>query len=75
MTVKRKCELLEKLRRAAKFAGLRASRVHRFKPLTDAELRQERQRSIDALIQHLLAGHDGKPCPAGDRPIVKPRAG
>jgi hypothetical protein len=25
---------------------------------------------IDALIRHLLAGHDGEPCPDGDRPIV-----
>ena len=28
---------------------------------------------IYALIKHLLAGHDGHACPAGDRPIVNPR--
>ena len=37
----------------------------------DAELSRESHRRIDALIKHLLAGHDGLPCPAGDRPIVR----
>jgi hypothetical protein len=36
----------------------------------DAELNGERHKSINAVIKHLLVGHEGKPCPAGDRPIV-----
>jgi hypothetical protein len=36
----------------------------------DAELNGEKDKSINAVIKHLLVGHEGKPCPAGDRPIV-----
>jgi hypothetical protein len=36
----------------------------------DAELNGEKDKSVNALIRHLLVGHEGKPCPAGDRPIV-----
>lgn len=36
----------------------------------DAELTRTEHKKIDALVRHLLAGHDGGPCPAGDRPIV-----
>jgi hypothetical protein len=67
-----KCEELEQLRREATFAGLRTRRPDRFGQLGAAELQKEAERTIDALIQHLLVGHNGKPCPAGDRPIVKP---
>ena len=73
MAAKPKCEELQQLRGEAKAALLRASRTLRFNQFTDAELLKEGQRRIDALIQHLLAGHDGKPCPAGDKPIVKPK--
>jgi hypothetical protein len=73
MKAKPECEELEQLRREAKFAGLRAGRTGRYGQLGAAELKKEAHRKIDALIQHLLAGHNGKPCPAGDRPIVKPR--
>jgi hypothetical protein len=38
----------------------------------DAELNHEKYKSINALLKHLLVGHEGKPCPAGDRPIVSP---
>lgn len=38
----------------------------------DAELNGEKHKSISAVIKHLLVGHGGKPCPAGDRPIVRP---
>lgn len=70
---KSKCEELEQLRREARFAGLRAGLIGRFNDFGTAERQKEAQRKIDALIQHLLVGHNGKPCPAGDRPIVKPR--
>ncbi len=36
----------------------------------DAELNREKHQSINAVLKHLLVGHEGKPCPAGDRPIV-----
>jgi hypothetical protein len=36
----------------------------------DAELNGEKYKSINVLIRHLLVGHEGKPCPAGDRPIA-----
>ncbi len=70
---KRECEELKQLRREAKFAGLRARQLGRYGRLGVGELQKEAQRTIDALIRHLLVGYNGKPCPAGDRPIVKPR--
>jgi hypothetical protein len=36
----------------------------------DAELNCKRQDTVTAVIKHLLAGHQGCPCPAGSRPIV-----
>ncbi len=36
----------------------------------DAELNGAKHKSINAVLKHLLVGHEGKPCPAGDRPIV-----
>jgi hypothetical protein len=71
------CEELERCRRDAAAALLEAKKVRRTRDLTiyeDAELSRESHRRIDALIKHLLAGHNGDPCPAGDRPIVRARA-
>jgi hypothetical protein len=71
-----KCEELDQFRRDAAAALLEAKKVRRSKDLTiyeDAELSRESQRRIEALIKHLLTGHNGDPCPAGDRPIVKSR--
>jgi hypothetical protein len=36
----------------------------------DAELDRKKRNSINAVLKHLLVGHDGKPCPGGGRPIV-----
>jgi hypothetical protein len=36
----------------------------------DAELNGAKHKSINAVLKHLLVGHEGKPCPAGERPIV-----
>jgi hypothetical protein len=30
--------------------------------------------SVNAVVKHLLVGHEGKPCPSGERPIVSPVA-
>jgi hypothetical protein len=73
MEAQPECEELKQLRRDAKAAGLRARRTGRFSQFGAAERQKEAQRTIDALIRHLLVGHNGKPCPTGDRPIVKPR--
>ena len=67
------CEELNKLEADAITAFAEAKRVRRYRDLSfheDAELSCEGYRRIDALIRHLLAGHDGEPCPDGDRPIV-----
>jgi hypothetical protein len=72
MPVKTQCEELEQLRGEAKTALLRARRIGRFSHYSDAELREEGRRRVDEMIQHLLVGHDGKPCPGGDRPIIQP---
>ena len=67
------CEELSKLKADAITAFAEAKRVRRYRDLSfheDAELSCEGYRRIDALIRHLLAGHDGEPCPDGDRPIV-----
>ncbi|HEX5424963.1 MAG TPA: hypothetical protein VFW94_15555 [Candidatus Acidoferrales bacterium] len=72
-----KCEELDHFRREAAAALLAAKKTRRAKDLTvyeDAELSRESRRRIDALIKHLLTGHNGSPCPAGDRPIVQSRA-
>ena len=70
------CEELSKLKVDALVAFAEAKRVRRCKDLSfheDAELSCDGYRRIDALIMHLLAGHDGEPCPDGGRPIVSIR--
>jgi hypothetical protein len=70
---KRKCAELEKLEREAALAGTLAAQTGRFAEFGASERQEEAQRRIDALARHLLAGHDGKPCPSGNPPIAKPR--
>jgi hypothetical protein len=69
------CEELNALKRAA-VRVLRESReIRRLRDVSfyeDAELNREKDKSVNAVLRHLLVGHDGKPCPAGDRPIVRP---
>ena len=73
MTAKIRCKELDLLNRAAASAILEAKRIRLSRDVSiyeDAELGREGQRRIYALITHLLVGHDGHACPAGDRPIV-----
>jgi hypothetical protein len=52
---------------------LEAKKIRRDKDVSfyeDLELSRDARKKTDALLLHLLAGHDGKPCPSGDRPIV-----
>jgi hypothetical protein len=67
------CEELSRIKREAASALIEAKRIRRSKDLSfkeDAELCRVGQKRIDEVLKHLLVGHDGSPCPAGDRPVV-----
>lgn len=69
------CAELNALKREAVHVSREVKKIRRSKDLSfyeDAELNSERHKSINAVIKHLLVGHEGKPCPSGDRPIVRP---
>ena len=73
----RQCETLERLKREAIEAVLNAKRTRWSKDVSlyeDNEIATGHRRRIDAFISHLLAGHDGQPCPCGERPIIGRRA-
>jgi hypothetical protein len=73
MTAKIRCKELDMLKRAAASAILEAKRIRLSRDISiyeDAELCREGHRRIYVLINHLLVGHDGRACPASDRPIV-----
>ncbi|MFZ3333009.1 MAG: hypothetical protein WA197_20395 [Candidatus Acidiferrales bacterium] len=68
------CEEHERLRHEAVAAVLEARRIRWNNDLSfhqDSELSSDQHQKIDALLKHLLVGHNGKPCPCGDRPIVR----
>jgi hypothetical protein len=67
------CNELDRFRCEAASALLAARRIRLSRDVSiyeDAELCREGHRRICALIVHLLVGHDGHACPAGERPIV-----
>jgi hypothetical protein len=67
------CEELDRFRREAVCVFRECKRIRRSRDLSfyeDAELCYAKRQSLNAVLKHLLAGHDGKPCPAGSRPIV-----
>lgn len=69
------CVELNALKREAVHVSREVKKIRRSKDVSfyeDAELNGERHKSINAVIKHLLVGHEGKPCPSGDRPIVRP---
>jgi hypothetical protein len=69
------CEELNRLKRDAGHVLRELKKIRRFRDVSfqeDAELNRRKSESINAVLKHLLVGHDGKPCPAGDRPIVRP---
>jgi hypothetical protein len=73
VTQNHQCELLERLKREAVEAILSAKKIRWSKDVSlyeDGEIARDQRRRIDAFISHLLAGHEGKPCPCGDRPII-----
>jgi hypothetical protein len=75
MTPKHVCAELERLKFESTSAFLDAKRIRLSRDVSiteDFEMSREGHRRIYALIRHLLVGHDGSACPAGDRPIVSP---
>lgn len=74
MTARAQCEALDRLQSEAAAAASEAKKTRRLRDVSiqeDATLSREVQRHIDALIKHLLVGHNGQPCPAGERPIIR----
>jgi hypothetical protein len=73
---KRQCELHDRLKREAVESILGAKKLRWSKDVSvfeDSEIARDQRAKIDAFISHLLAGHDGQPCPSGDRPIIGAR--
>ena len=73
MPVNQPCEELNRIRLEAIAAFHSAKETRRSRDLSfqeDVELSRDEHRKIDELLKHLLSGHDGHPCPAGDRPII-----
>jgi hypothetical protein len=67
------CAELDALKREAAQVVREVRKIRRSRDVSfyeDAELNGEKYKSINAVIKHLLVGHGGKPCPAGDKPIV-----
>jgi hypothetical protein len=73
MSHKQSCEELNRIKLEAISALHSARNTRRSRDLSfheDVEITRAEHNKIDALVKHLLAGHDGDPCPAGDRPII-----
>jgi hypothetical protein len=69
------CTELDALKREAVQVFREVRKIRRSRDVSfyeDAELNGEKHKSINAVLKHLLVGHEGNPCPAGDRPIVSP---
>jgi hypothetical protein len=67
------CEELNRIKLEAIAALHSARKTRRSRDLSfheDVELTRDEHEKIDALLKHLLAGHEGLPCPAGERPII-----
>jgi hypothetical protein len=71
---KRMCDRLQSLKREAVLVIREVRKIRRSRDVSffeDAELNNKKHQSLNAILKHLLAGHAGQPCPAGDRPIVR----
>jgi hypothetical protein len=67
------CTELDALKREAVQVFREVRNIRRSKDVSfyeDAYLNDEKYKSVNAVLKHLLVGHEGNPCPAGDRPIV-----
>ena len=68
------CEELGLLIRGAFAAMAEARRIRRLRDVwfqEDLRLSRDEHAQLDRVIKHLLVGHEGQPCPAGGRPIVR----
>ena len=68
------CAELDSLKRDAVHVSREVRKIRRSRDVSffeDAELNNKKHQSLNAILKHLLAGHAGQPCPAGDRPIVR----
>jgi hypothetical protein len=71
------CEELQLLKRQAVRAIRRIKQIRRARDISffeDAELNLVKRASLHIVLKHLLVGHEGHPCPAGERPIISPVA-
>jgi hypothetical protein len=71
------CEELQLLKREAVRAIRRIKQIRRARDISffeDTELNRVKRASLQIVLKHLLVGHEGLPCPAGERPIVSPVA-
>jgi hypothetical protein len=71
------CEELKALKCEAGAVLRRLRLIRRSRDISfyeDAELTRLKHASINKVVKHLLVGHDGQPCPSGDRPIVSAAA-
>jgi hypothetical protein len=71
------CEELQLLKRQAGRAIRRIKQIRRARDISffeDAELNLVKRASLHIVLKHLLVGHEGHPCPAGERPIISPIA-
>jgi hypothetical protein len=69
------CAELDALKRDAGQVLRELRKIRRSRDVSfqeDAELNRRKSETINAVLKHLLVGHDGKPCPAGDKPIISP---
>lgn len=67
------CEQLKALKYEAGAVLRRLRLIRRSRDISfyeDAELTRLKHASVNKVVKHLLVGHDGQPCPAGERPIV-----
>lgn len=72
------CEELKALKCEAGAVLRRLRLIRRSRDISfyeDAELTRLKHASINKVVKHLLVGHNGQPCPSGERPIVSPAAG
>jgi len=53
------------------FAAVAEARRIRRSREEDLRLSRDEHAQLDRVITHLLVGHEGQPCPAGGRPIVR----
>ena len=67
------CEELKVLKCEAGAVLRRLRLIRRSRDISfyeDAELTRLKHASVNRVVKHLLVGHNGQPCPSGERPIV-----